>query len=323
MARIPKKSGKSYDRFMPPSDRERMQAIQRQAIARVGDEDLTLEKKIKEILTNDPFVFVEDISVKVKKGKVELSGVVDSPAHRERVETIVSQIPGIQDLRNNLTVGEVRSIPEKALLDLISKAIENARISAKEVGISVKAGVLSLSGRIPTLRDKIQILRIISAIPGIKSISDHLAVGFEEIPDGITLKNKVTLAISELPSLKVRDLKVRVSKGTVYLKGEVDIVSDKLPLIDKVASVTGVKEIVDEIAHEKEESSTTQLRKKIETSFSKDSRLNGTRINFEISGGTIFLQGNVQSYRQLYVIEEILSGFPEIKRVVNELTVLS
>lgn len=319
MAQISKKSGKSFDRFMPPSDREQKQALQRQTIARIGDEDQILEAEIKKLLAQDPFVYVEDISVRVKKGKVEISGVIDSPAQKERVESLLSGFPGIKDLRIDLTVGEVRTISEKAVLDLISKAIEDFRIPVKGLGLTLKGGILSVSGRVSTLKDKLEIMKILSAIPGIKDISNHITVGFEEIPDDVTIRNKVMLAISEMSSMKVRDLKVRVSRGTVHLKGEVNVLQDKLPLIEKIASVTGVKEIVDEIVHEAVESSAGQLRRKIESLLTKDSRLSNCRINFEISGGTIFLQGEIRSHVQLYIIEEILNNFSEIKRVVNEL----
>ncbi len=308
---------------MPPSDRERKQAIQKQSISRVGDEDKILEGQIKDLLSRDPFIFVEDISVRVKKGKVEVSGVIDSQAQKERVESLLSGLPGIKDLSINLTVGEVRSINDKMILDLVSQAIEDFRIPIKGLGLTLKGGVLSVSGKASTLKDKLEIMRILSAIPGIKEVSDNIVVGFEEIPDDVTLKNKVMLAISELGSLKVRDLKVRVSRGTVYLKGEAKLLQDKVPLIEKVASVTGVKEIVDEISHQEVETETEGLRRKIESQFLKDSRLSNCRIHFEISGGTIFLQGEVRSPQQLYIIEEILGNFPQIKRVVNELLIAS
>jgi len=319
---VSKKGGKSFPRFMPPSDRERKQAFQRQTISRIGEEDRFLEAEIKRLLAEDPFVYVEDISVQVKKGKVEISGVIDSPAQRERVESIVASLSGVKEVKVNLSVGEVRTISEKAVLDLIFRAIESYRIPVKGLGLTLKAGTLSVSGKVPTLRDKIEIRKILEAIPGIKEISDSIIVGFEEIPDDVTLRNKVMLAISEMGATKVRDLKVRVSRGRVYLKGEVKVLEDKLPLIEKIACVTGVKEIVDEIAHEATVSPAEELKRKIESIFLKDSRLSHCKISFEISGGTIFLQGEVRSHEQLYVIEEILGNFPEIKRVINELLVM-
>ncbi|MCR4428743.1 MAG: BON domain-containing protein [Caldiserica bacterium] len=323
MPKSPKRAGPSFDRFMPPSDRERKQALQKQSISRVGDEDKILEAQIKDLLANDPYIYVEDISVRVKKGRVEVSGVIDSQAQKERVEALLAGMPGVKDLTVNLTVGEVRTISDKVILDLVSKAIEDFRIPVKGLGLTIKGGKIAVSGKVSTLKDKLDLMRILAAIPGIREISDYIIVGFEEIPDDITLKNKVMLAISELGLVKVRDLKVRVSRGTVHLKGEAKLLQDKAPLIEKVASVKGVKEIVDEIVHEEVETEAEGLRRRIESQFLKDSRLSNCRINFEISGGTIFLQGEVRSPQQLYVIEEILGNFPQIKRVINELLIAS
>ena len=281
-----------------------------------------METEIKGLLVEDSFIFAEDISVQVKGGKVEISGIIDSPAQKERLESMISALPGVKELKVNLSVGEVRTISEKTVLDLVSRAIESYHIPIKGLGLTLKGGILSVSGRVPTLKDKLEIMKILEAIPGIREVSDHIIVGFEEIPDDVSLKNKVMLAISEMGTTKVRDLKVRVSRGKIYLKGEVKVLEDKLPLIEKIACVTGVKEIVDEIAHESTVSPIEELKRKIESVLFRDSRLSHCRINFEISGGTIFLQGEVKSNEQLYVVEEILGNFPEIKRVVNELLVM-
>lgn len=316
--------GGKFDRFTPPADKEKKRAItQRDLVPRVGDEERTLEKTINEYLTRDAFVFTDDISIKAHRGRVYLEGVVDSSLERERVENLVSQVEGVQEVINNLVVGQKHRHSDKIISENISRALQESHFANRGIGVSVKSGVVTVNGHLDTLKEKLDLIQMLLALPGVEDVQSHLRIGYETPPDDITLRNKVVLAISELPRLKVRDLKIRVTKGVVYLKGETDLLAEKRPLLEKVATVKGVSEIADHITYRVEETEEMELRKHLERAFSQNPNLSSAHVLFDIAGGTIFLRGEVHSNSQLYVIEEIISQFPQIKRVINEIHVLS
>ncbi len=316
--------GGKFDRFTPPADKEKKRAItQRGLIPRIGDEEKSLEKRIVEILTRDPLIAADDISVRVRRGQLNLEGAVDSSLEKERVESLVSQIEGVQEIVNNLVVGGKRGYSDKKVSEIISRTLQESRFANRGIGLSIKSGVVIVSGHLDTLKEKMDLIQILQSLPGVKDVVSHLRIGYDNPPDDITLRNKVILAISELPRLKVRDLKVRVAKGVVYLKGEVDLLTEKQPLLHKVATVKGVSEIEDDISYRIEETEAMKTRGRLEAALAGNPRLSTARIFFDIAGGTIFLRGEVHSDNQLYVIEEIISQFPQIKRVVNEIHVLS
>ena len=64
----------------------------------------TLNSRVKGALWNDPEVNGFDIDVDVWKSVVQLNGFVDTAEQKQRAEQIAWNIPGVESVRNNLTV---------------------------------------------------------------------------------------------------------------------------------------------------------------------------------------------------------------------------
>lgn len=250
-----------------------------------------------------------------------MEGVVESHAQKERAENVLSGLAGVKAVENDLVVSQSHVFSEKQVLDFANQAMSAAPFATRDVSLSLRNGTLSINGHVETLWEKLKLIELLDPLPGIKETVSQLKIGYENPPDDIGLKNKVILAISELPHLKVQDLKVRVVHGTIYLKGEADLAKDKQSLLEKVARVKGTKEIVDEIESQHVEAKENDLRRKLEMAFRDEPRLAGAQLQFDLAGATLFLRGDVRSGRQLHVIEEILQEIPAIRRVVNEILI--
>ena len=303
------------------ADREKRAAQTRSAVSRLGDEDRQLQDLIRKTLIEDPVLWSDDIAIRVKQGRVILEGVVESHAQRERAESVLSGLLGVKAVENDLVVSQSHSFSEKQVFDFANQAMSAAPFATRDVSLSLRNGILSINGHVDTLWEKLKLMELLDPLPGIKETVSQLKIGYENPPDEVSLRNKVILAISELPRLKVQDLKVRVVHGTIYLKGEADLAKDKQSLLEKVARVKGVKEIVDEIESRHGETMENDLRRKLEIAFRDEPRLAGAQLQFDLAGATIFLRGDVRSGRQLHVIEEILQEIPAIRRVINEILI--
>jgi hyperosmotically inducible protein len=303
------------------ADREKRAAQTRSVVSRLGDEDRQLQDLIRKTLIEDPILWSDDIAIRVKQGRVVLEGVVESHAQRGRAESVLSTLQGVKAVENDLVVSQSHSFSEKQVLDFANQAMSAAPFDARDVSLSLRNGVLSINGHVDTLWEKLKLLEMLDPLPGIKETISQLKIGYENPPDEVSLRNKVILAISELPHLKVQNLKVRVVHGTIYLKGEAEQTKDKQSLLEKVARVKGVKEIMDEVESRQGEAAENNLRRKLEIAFRDEPRLADAQLQFDLAGATLFLSGNVTSGRQLHVIEEILQEIPAIRRVVNEILI--
>ncbi|MCX5971562.1 MAG: BON domain-containing protein [Coprothermobacterota bacterium] len=299
-----------------------MSRVKRQAnnlVKRCGDEDRQLLACIETLIRDDPVIYLEDVQVKVREGRVRLTGKVETVSWKDRLEALVSELEGVRSLENDVRVEKKVRFSDRQLQALIQEKLADGAPYHSDIGVDFQEGTLTLSGRVDTLQQKMELGSIANSLPGIERVMNRVRIGYESPPDDQTLKNKVLLAISELGHSEVEDLKVRVVRGVVSLKGQVQHQTDKKPLLEKVAGVKGVKEIDDAITFDHEERRREGLLRQIEVALLEDRRLEGSSIRFQLAGGTLFLEGMVPARSHFLVIEEILGHFPEVHRVVNEL----
>jgi osmotically-inducible protein OsmY len=299
---------------MTSSKRKSCSHVQRQ-----GDEDVRLRERIEALIEGDSVVILEDIQVKVRDGRVRLTGVVASDAWRERLEGLIATLPEVRSLETDMHLERRLHMSPRQMISKLQERLVETFTFHREIGLDYEDGALTISGRVDTLRQRMDLEAWAVALPGVHQLQNRVRVGYDSLSDDQTLKQKVQLTISGLGQQGISDLKWRVSRGVVTLRGQALHLSEKDELLRAVASVKGVKEIVDEIELDERESDRADLRQRIELAFREEPLLLGSRIRFDLAGGTLFLRGEVRSSDQLVAIEETLSDFPEVRRVVNEL----
>jgi osmotically-inducible protein OsmY len=67
-------------------------------------DDSAITAKVKAAFINDDLVKSSEISVTTFKGKVQLSGFVDNSDQKSEAEKDAKNVPGVQDVVNNLTL---------------------------------------------------------------------------------------------------------------------------------------------------------------------------------------------------------------------------
>jgi osmotically-inducible protein OsmY len=69
-------------------------------------DDHGISMRVKSALSNDAEYKYEGVDVETFKGTVQLSGFVDTHAQKSRAASIASNVEGVKDVKNNLTVKE-------------------------------------------------------------------------------------------------------------------------------------------------------------------------------------------------------------------------
>src|SRR5436309_10775810 len=67
-------------------------------------DDAAITTKVKAALVKDEVVKARDVKVETFKGRVQLSGFVDNATQKTRAGEVAAGIPGVTDVRNNLSV---------------------------------------------------------------------------------------------------------------------------------------------------------------------------------------------------------------------------
>ena len=170
-------------------------------------------------------------------------------------------------------------------------------INAAEIGVAVKGGIVTLSGRVPSYWEKIAAERAAARVSGVKAVANELEVrlpGSSERTDEDIARAAVdTLRWTVLvPQDKI---KVKVSKGWVTLEGSVDWQYQKSAAekaVRKLVGVVGVSNLVEV----KPAVSKAEVKSSIEAALKRLAEVDANRIRVETEDGRVILSGSVRSW---------------------------
>jgi hyperosmotically inducible protein len=149
--------------------------------AKTAVSDSWITSKTKIALFADERVKGAQVSVDTMKGGVvHLRGKVDSAEAKAAAEQIAKNIEGVQSVKNDL---QVVSPGARKMIDAKDEDIEKAvqkRLSAdaqlKSVDVRTDAGVVTLTGEVPSIVAAARASEMARAIPGVKSVKNELTV---------------------------------------------------------------------------------------------------------------------------------------------------
>lgn len=67
-------------------------------------DDAAITAKVKTAFAKDDVVSAMDVKVDTFRGTVQLSGFVDTTEQKKRAESLAAGVPGVQSVKNNITV---------------------------------------------------------------------------------------------------------------------------------------------------------------------------------------------------------------------------
>ena len=195
-------------------------------------------------------------------------------------------------------------------------------LNASQIGVSVKDGVVTLSGTVDSYSKKITAERSAKKIDGVKAIAEDIEV----VLPGTSKRNDTDIADAVVNALKwhsaVREHKinVKVESGIVTLEGEVDWEFQKNSAKMMVENLLGVTGIINNIKI-KQKSSVSEIKKKIISAFHRSATIDASGVEIEIIGSKAILKGNVRSWAEKEDAENAVWSASGIDRVDNRLEI--
>ena len=156
--------------------KEQAQTTTQEAKTMVTDSWVTSKTKIS--LFADERVKGTQVSVDTTKGVVHLRGKVDSAEAKSAAGEITKGIDGVKSVKNDLQV--VAPTARKAVdaSDSDIAKVVGSRLSKntqlKKVDVRSDAGVVTLTGQVPSIGASAKASEIARGVPGVKSVKNEL-----------------------------------------------------------------------------------------------------------------------------------------------------
>ena len=161
---------------MADKTKEQAQTTTQEAKTMVTDSWVTSKTKIS--LFADERVKGTQVSVDTTKGVVHLRGKVDSAEAKSAAGEITQGVEGVKSVKNDL---QVVAPPARKAVDAsdsdIAKAV-GTRLSKntqlKKVDVRTDAGVVTLTGQVPSIGASAKASELARGVPGVKSVKNEL-----------------------------------------------------------------------------------------------------------------------------------------------------
>jgi osmotically-inducible protein OsmY len=193
-------------------------------------------------------------------------------------------------------------------------------IDARRIGVAVLNGIVTLTGDVGTYAEKWKAERVAERVAGVKGVVNEIEVKTPSERTDTDLAQAVIDALEADVMVPADRIKVRVEKGWVTLKGDVNWDYQRRAAERAIRNLPGVKGISNLIAV-KPQVEPQDLKRRIEETFKREATIDANRITVDVSGGSVTLRGTVRSWAERHAVEQAAWSAPGVYEVHNYITV--
>ena len=210
---------------------------------------------------------------------------------------------------------------EQLQRDVYSELKWDPAVTVTDIGVTVKDGVATLTGKVPHYAEKAAAESAARRVRGVMGVADEITV---ELPLPAE-RSDAEIAEAALHVLAwhvsvPKNIKVTVENGWITLTGTAEWEVQRGSAVDAVGYLIGVKGVTNLITLNPEVK-TADVNKEIETALHRSAQLDAQKIKVEAVDGKVTLTGTVQSWAAHEEAERAAWGAPGVTAVANYLVV--
>ena len=195
-------------------------------------------------------------------------------------------------------------------------------LDATDIAVSVKNGVVTLTGFVHSYVDKYEAEAAAKRVAGVVGMANDIEVRLRNVdakPDPEIAREAVAAIKSQLP-YSWENIKVIVKDGWVHLEGEEEWQFQRDTAEKAVCRLRGVKG-VSNLIKLKPRAQPSEIKRKIQEAFKRNAELDANRIVVEAKGSEVILKGTVRSWAELEEAERVAWSAPGVIKVENRIVV--
>lgn len=265
-----------------------------------------LNEKLAEILEQDEYLGSYALKARCDEaGVVQLQGIVDVWDEKQQATVLLSEIPGVKRVENQITVCTDGAINDREVaLEVSEELLANPEVP-KTVGCQVHGGEVQLVGTVSSLSEAHEAVESAGKARGVCGVKSQLRLA-EEFDD-ITISNNVLKALHDEPELIPGRIKVKTLEGKVTLQGQLPEKQVNLAL-EIAAKVPGVRAVESDFGQEVWVKIEDHPVVKVLRAIGSNSFLKEKPLGFEVENGKVSVFGSITDSSEKIEIEKNLAS---------------
>lgn len=212
---------------------------------------------------------------------------------------------------------------DKEIQQAVLREIEwEPQVSSTEIGVSVKDGIVTLSGFVDSYSKKYHAERAALRVYGVKAVANDLEVKLPSSSERTDqdIARAAVQALASRITVPADQIKVTVRNGWITLEGEVEWKFQHEAAASAVRHLAGVKGVTNLIAVKPKVSPTT-IHSQIEGALKRMAEVDARRVTVEVDGSKVILHGAVRSWAEREEAERAAWRAPGVAQVENLIVV--
>jgi osmotically-inducible protein OsmY len=195
-------------------------------------------------------------------------------------------------------------------------------LNASEIGVTVKNGIVTLSGQVDSFYKKTAAENAAKKVVGVKAVAEDIQVGISpsfkktdtEIAEAVLNALKWHAAVQE------EKIKIKVEDGIVRLEGEVEWEFERSTAKSAIEYLSGIRSVINSITL-KPKLTAADIQQKINAAFIRSATIDAGKVAAEVSGGNVTLRGTVRSLAEKNDAETAAWNAPGVSNVDSRIEI--
>ena len=207
--------------------------------------------------------------------------------------------------------------------DVTEQLRREPRVTLTDIQVAAIDGMVTLTGQVPTYREKCDAERATLRVAGVKDITDEIKV----VPKAGHQREDSELADAVAKSLKWHvwvpsAVRASIENGWITLTGDVTWEFQLKAAANSVSHLPGVKGVSNNISI-KPGVEPVEIQDAIERALKRNAEVDSENISVCADAGNVTLTGTIRSWDERQAAEQAAWNAPGVTEVHNKLEILS
>ncbi|MBN8719906.1 MAG: BON domain-containing protein [Sediminibacterium magnilacihabitans] len=206
--------------------------------------------------------------------------------------------------------------------DVMEELKWDPSLNAAEIGVTVKNGIVTLSGQVNSYAKKMAAEKDVKKISGVKAVAEDIQLrvfpSFQKSDSEIA--EAVLNALKWNSNIQEEKIKIKVENGVVQLEGEVEWEYQRTNVKSTIENLTGVKSVLNLITI-KPKLTASGVHQKIIEALYRSATVDAENIIVQTIGSKVVLSGKVRSLAEKEDAELAAWNAPGVISVENDLRI--